>query len=268
MAISYRAGPVAVGRRLGPEEFVSVRTAHTHDPLGDWGPCGACDLGPLSFCANMGRGTVSSLARVQCTLRYDAQDTMFREGDDGTAVYVLIAGAVKVYKLMPDGRRQITGFFFRGDMFGFCLETAYAYTAETISPVLACRLPMTLLRTLSQTAPEVQHRIMLRMIGKLATFHDHVLLLGRKTARERVASFLLSLSDRACRRGEPPSPLVLPMGRADIADHIGLTVETVSRAMTRLKRDGLLDLPSPGLVVLRRPKALRGIADGLTPEAA
>jgi len=222
----------------------------------------------MSFCANMQRGTVSSLARVQCTLRYDAHDTLFREGDDGQAVYVMIAGAVKVYKLMPDGRRQITGFFFRGDMFGFCLESCYAYTAEAITPIIACRLPMGVLDSLSHTAPEVQARIMRRMTAKLATFHDHVLLLGRKTARERMASFLLSLSDRAQRRGDPPSPLALPMGRADIADYIGLTVETVSRAMTRLKRDGLLALPSPSLVAIRDPVALRAIADGATPEAA
>jgi len=216
----------------------------------------------------MGSGTISSLARVQCTLRFDAQDTLFREGDDGLAIYILISGAVKVYKLMPDGRRQITGFFFRGDMFGFCLDTTYAYTAETITPVMACRLPMALLEKLSRTAPEVQYRIMRRMTAKLAHFHDHVLLLGRKTARERVASFLVSLSDRALRRGDPSSPLILPMGRADIADHIGLTVETVSRTMTRLKRDGFVDLPSPSLVAIGDLRALRDIADGGTPEAA
>lgn len=268
MAISYRAGPVAVGQSLGPDEFLAIRTAQSDAPLGALGPCGACDLGPLSFCANMGGGAISSLSRVQCTLHYEAQDTLFREGDDGLAVYTLISGAVKVYKLMPDGRRQITGFFFRGDMFGFCLDANYAYTAETITPVIACRLPMALLEKLSRTAPEVQYRIMRRMTAKLANFHEHVLLLGRKTARERVASFLVSLSDRARRRGDPPSPLALPMGRVDIADHIGLTVETVSRSITRLKRDGFVDLPSPSLVAIRDLRTLRDIADGVAPEAA
>ena len=163
---------------------------------------------------------------------------------------------------MPDGRRQITGFFFRGDMFGFCVNALYAYTAEAITPVRTCRLPMARLRTLSDTAPEVQARIMARMTEKLASFHDQVLLLGRKTARERVATFLLNLSERARRRGEQPSPLALPMGRADIADHIGLTVETVSRVMTWFRREGVLDLPSPSQVTIRRPERLRAIAEG------
>lgn len=228
----------------------------------DRGPCGHCDLGSLAFCDGFAARTVSSLSRVQCTLRFEPHDTLFREGDEGVAVYSVVSGALKVYKLMPDGRRQITGFFFRGDMFGFCLDGTYAYTAEAITPVGVCRLPMVRLSELAETAPEVQHRIMTRMTAKLAQFHDHVLLLGRKTARERVASFLLTLSDRARRRGDPASPLALPMGRSDIADHIGLTVETVSRAMTWFKRQGLIDLPCPSQVAVRDARALRAIADG------
>ncbi|MBB4286018.1 cyclic nucleotide-binding domain-containing protein [Roseospira goensis] len=254
----------------------STVTALRHDPVCDGttggvgpatpaesqGPCGQCDLGTLAFCDGFAARTISSLSRVQCTLRFEPHDTLFREGDQGLAVYSVVSGAVKVYKLMPDGRRQITGFFFRGDMFGFCLDGTYAYTAEAITPVGVCRLPMQRLGELAETAPEIQYRIVLRMTAKLAQFHDHVLLLGRKTARERVATFLLTLSDRARRRGDPPSPLSLPMGRADIADHIGLTVETVSRAMTWFKREGLLDLPSPSQVAIRQPEALRAIADG------
>jgi len=226
------------------------------------GPCGQCDLGSLAFCDGMAPRTVATLSRVQCTVRHEAHDTLFREGDPGQAVFTLVQGAVKVYKLMPDGRRQITGFFFRGDMFGFCRDEHYAYSAEAVTPVGVCRLPMARLHSLAATAPEVQARIMARMTEKLAYFHDHVLLLGRKTARERVATFLLNLSDRARRRGDPDSPLTLPMGRADIADHIGLTVETVSRAMTWFRREGILDLPSPTRVALRRPETLRSIADG------
>jgi CRP/FNR family transcriptional regulator len=226
------------------------------------GPCGHCDLGALAFCDGFAARIVSRLSRVQCTLRFEANDTLFREGDPGAAVYSVVSGALKVYKLMPDGRRQITGFFFRGDMFGFCLDGTYAYSAEAITPVGVCRLPMRRLNELAETAPEVQHRIMGRMTAKLAYFHDHVLLLGRKTARERVATFLLGLAERARRRGDPWSPLALPMGRTDIADHIGLTVETVSRAMTWFKRQGLIDLPNPSSVSIRQPDALRAIADG------
>jgi CRP/FNR family transcriptional regulator len=115
---------------------------------------------------------------------------------------------------------------------------------------------------LANTAPEVQDRIVRRMTAKLAQFHDHVLLLGRKTARERVATFVLTLSDRARRRGDAPSPVDLPMGRADIADHVGLTVETVSRTMTAFKREGLVDLPNAHAVTIRRLEALRTIAEG------
>jgi len=224
--------------------------------------CGRCDLGALAFCDGFATRTTASIRRLQCTLRFDAHDTLFREGDDGVAVYSVLSGAVKVYKLMPDGRRQITGFFFRGDMFGFCLDGSYAFTAEAITPVEVCRLPMQRLNELSETAPEVLYRIVLRMTAKLAQFHDHVLLLGRKTARERVATFVLTLHDRARRRGEAPTPVHLPMGRSDIADHIGLTVETVSRTMTAFKREGLVDLPNANTVAVRRLEALRAIAEG------
>ncbi|KAA5607286.1 helix-turn-helix domain-containing protein [Roseospira marina] len=226
------------------------------------GPCGHCDLGTLAFCDGFARRTVTSLMRVQCTLRFEAHDTLFREGDTGVAVFNVVSGAVKVYKLMPDGRRQITGFFFRGDMFGFCLDGDYAYTAEAVTPLSVCRLPMQRLHELSETAPEVQHRILLRMTAKLAQFHDHVLLLGRKTARERVATFLLALSERARRRGDPASPIPLAMGRVDIADYVGLTVETVSRTMTAFKREGLIDLPSPNHVAIPDTQALRAASDG------
>jgi len=227
------------------------------------GPCGHCDLGSLAFCDGFRPHAVSVLARVQCTLRYEALDTLFREGDDGVAVYCVVDGTVKVYKLMPDGRRQITGFYFRGDMFGFCLDGVYAYAAEAVTPISVCRLPIKRLGKLSETAPEVQYRIVLRMTAKLAQFHDHVLLLGRKTARERVATFLLTLSDRAERRGAARSPVSLPMGRIDIADHIGLTVETVSRTMTAFKREGLIGLPSPNQVDICRLEALRAVAGGM-----
>lgn len=224
--------------------------------------CGRCDLGTLAFCDGLAPRATASIRRIQCTAHFDAHDTLFREGDEGVAVYSVLAGAVKVYKLMPDGRRQITGFFFRGDMFGFCLDGSYAYTAEAVTPVEVCRLPMQRLSELAETAPDVLNRVVLRMTSKLAQFHNHVLLLGRKTARERVATFVLTLSERARRRGEAPSPVHLPMGRADIADHVGLTVETVSRTMTAFRREGLVDLPNATQVAIRRPEALRAIAEG------
>jgi CRP/FNR family transcriptional regulator len=97
---------------------------------------------------------------------------------------------------------------------------------------------------------------------KLTHFHEHTLLLGRKSAPEKLASFLLSLSQRAVERGDTASPVMIPMGRADVADYLGLTIETVSRTLTKFKASGLLELPNPSTVALRDPGALRRIADG------
>jgi CRP/FNR family transcriptional regulator len=147
--------------------------------------------------------------------------------------------------LLPDGRRQVTGFLSSGDFLGLAARTTYAYSAEAITEGELCRFRVPDLERLFLEFPEVRERLYDLANDELAAAQEQMLLLGRKTARERVVSFILERIERNQRQGENVEHLELPMNRSDIADYLGLTIETVSRTLTILKDDGLIDLPSP-----------------------
>ncbi|GEO81063.1 Crp/Fnr family transcriptional regulator [Pararhodospirillum oryzae] len=226
-------------------------------------PCSSCPLGPVSLCRSLPEAERQELLALQATVRLGGHETLFNEGDPALHVFIPLAGAVKLYKMMPDGRRQITGFFFRGDLFGFSAGTVHTTTAEAIVPCVLCRLPVARLEGLLTRAPVLERLVWGRALASLARFEEQVLLLGRKSAPEKLASFLTGISDRAVARGDVASPVLVPMGRADIADYLGLTIETVSRTLTRFRHEGLIDLPRPGTMVLRDAARLRRLADGL-----
>ncbi|MGE0254876.1 MAG: cyclic nucleotide-binding domain-containing protein [Alphaproteobacteria bacterium] len=187
---------------------------------------------------------------------------IFGEGEPAGALYNLTGGTVKLYKLLPDGRRQITGFLFPGDFLGLAMNEAYAHTAEAVGDVTLCRFPRGRFEGLLERLPRLEHRLLEMASNELAQAQDQMLLLGRKTATEKIASFLLLLSRRQAARGEPASPVRLPMGRADIADYLGLTVETVSRCFTALKTGGPIRLLTSSAVELRDRAALEALAEG------
>lgn len=225
--------------------------------------CLDCPLGRLAVCRAIPEPERRLLLAIQSSQSLAAQETLFSEGDPALHLFTPLDGAIKLYKLMPDGRRQITGFFFPGDLFGFAAGAVHATTAEAVVPTTVCRFATNRLDQLFALSPTIERVVYRRALAKLARFHDQMLLLGRKTAAEKLATFLVSLSDRAVDRGEPASPVLIPMGRADIADYLGLTIETVSRTLTRFRAAGLVDLPNPGTVYVCAPDRLRALADGI-----
>jgi CRP/FNR family transcriptional regulator len=238
----------------------------TADPLAKLlngtGSCGCCDLDDRAFCAGLGPEGMASLQAIRGNLRVDAHVTLFREGDPALNVYSVVGGALKLSKLLGDGRRQVVGFLFPGDFFGFAPGDAYPVTAETITPTALCRFGRARLARLRQETPALEQRLMARMVFELAAAQEQMLLLGRMSAREKLAHFLIMLSRRNVERGEPPAIVAVPMGRLDVADYLGLTIETVSRTLTAMKKEGLIALPAVGIVDLRDLAGLRGIAEG------
>jgi CRP/FNR family transcriptional regulator len=178
-------------------------------------------------------------------------------------VFNVTAGAVKVYKLLADGRRQMTGFLFPGDFLGLANEKTYAYSAEAITHTMLCRFPRRKLQRLLEEYPKMEHRLLAMASHELAAAQEQMLLLGRKTAREKIASFLLMLSRRATQRGQAGDPVSVPMSRNDIGDYLGLTTETVSRAFTQLKQSGSINLLQGGKVKLADRDRLESIAEGM-----
>lgn len=224
--------------------------------------CLHCDLGSVAFCAGLDRNQFQRFMTFLGQVRADAGATIFREGDPAVHLYTITTGAVKLYKLLSDGRRQITAFLFPGDFFGLSGDGTCAYTAEAMLPVMLCRFPRNKLANLCDELPLLEKRLLATTTQELAAAHEQMLLLGRKTARERVATFLATLRRRLSAK-KHASPLIsLPMGRSDIADFLGLTIETVSRTMTAFRREGLIDLPDANHVVIKRYDELVRIAEG------
>jgi CRP/FNR family nitrogen fixation transcriptional regulator len=163
---------------------------------------------------------------------------VYAEGEPAGHVYRVVSGVVRISKLLPDGRRQISAFHTAGDMFGFETDELHHASAEAVVPVkLVAYKWQSLLAEGTQSASLVRDLLNLTMIGLRRT-QEHLLLLGRKNALERVAAFLLEMAKRA----KPGQVIELAMPRHDIADYLGLTLETVSRMFAELKALGAIRL--------------------------
>ncbi|HXP96821.1 MAG TPA: cyclic nucleotide-binding domain-containing protein [Telmatospirillum sp.] len=225
--------------------------------------CVHCDLGAMAFCAGLSTQQFRCFMTVLGQASVEPGTALFREGDPVQYLYTITAGAVKLYKLLSDGRRQITAFLFPGDFFGMTISDTYAYTAEAMTPAVFCRFPRRKLDSLFSDLPLLEKKLLGATMQELAAAQEQMLLLGRKTARERVATFLVTLKRRLCVRGDKSPLIPLPMSRSDIADFLGLTIETVSRTLTGLKRDGLIALPDANHVSIQRFDELHRIAEGI-----
>lgn len=225
--------------------------------------CESCAARSLSICGAMRAEDLARLAAARVHQHVAAGETFLDEGETATHFFNIIEGAVKVFKLMPDGRRQITGFLFAGDLLGLAFNDSYTYSAEAITPVKICRFPRRQLDRLLDEFPKMERRLLAMASNELAQAQEQMMLLGRKTAHERIASFLLSLARRSERFGGDRRHVQLPMTRTDIADYLGLTTETASRVFTSLKKRGYIELEPAGRVHLADRDTLEELAAGL-----
>jgi CRP-like cAMP-binding protein len=162
---------------------------------------------------------------------YDRETEIYGEGENAEFVYRIVSGAVRTCKILADGRRQINAFHLAGDLFGFEPGEAHRLTAEAIVDTKVHLFRRRQVQDLANRNVEAARRLWNATLQNLEDAEDHMLLLGRRTALERVAAFLLSIEKRL---GGKRS-VDLPMSRRDIADYLGLTIETVSRSMTQLQ---------------------------------
>lgn len=203
----------------------------------------------------------SHLMPVSSLQRKAPGETLFAEGDDTDSVYEMIQGMVRLYKLLPDGRRQITGFLSAGQFLGLAPEGVCVFTAEAITEVTVCRYKRAAFERLIDEVPGFARRLLAVTSHELHAAQDQMLLLGRKSATEKVASFLLLIADRHGDDGDGAG-IEVPMTRGDIADYLGLTIETVSRTLTKLKHEGLISLPVPACIAICDRDRLEELAAG------
>jgi len=184
-------------------------------------------------------GELGGLARAEVILsefKYNRGAEIFGEAEPADYVYQVIDGAVRSYKLLSDGRRQIGAFHLVGDIFGLENGPAHRFTAEAIVDTTVRLAKRISLEHVAETDALVARDLLSMTTSNLQHAEDHMLLLGRKTSLERVAAFLLEMDRRLSAAGV----MALPMNRRDIADYLGLTLETVSRALSCLHGTGIL----------------------------
>jgi CRP/FNR family transcriptional regulator, anaerobic regulatory protein len=237
--------------------------AREKSSLADSTPCGACPVRTLTVCAALEADELRRLVDIVQMQRVEANQTIFAEDEGADALFNVTAGTVKLYKLLPDGRRQITGFLVTGDFLGLAMNESYAYSAETVTPTSLCRFPRRKMEALLDEFPKMQRRLFSMASNELAAAQDQMLLLGRKTAREKICSFLLMLAQRQSRRGHKDNPVYVPMSRADIADYLGLTTETVSRTFTQLKTSGAISLQEGNRIQIADMDGIYDMAEGV-----
>ncbi len=188
---------------------------------------------------------------------YGRDQCIFGEGETTEYVYQLMHGAVRSYRLLNDGRRQIGAFHLVGDVFGLESGSSHRLTAEAICETKVRMVKRRCLEATAKSDVVVAYKLWTMTANQLRHAEDHMLSLGRKTAAQRVATFLLEMDRRISVSGQ----VALPMLRCDIADYLGLTLETVSRTVSQFHDEGALTLSGPRHIRLRDRARLAAMAD-------
>lgn len=205
--------------------------------------CEMCISRHSSMCSALKPSELNRLSEITDHINLSPKNIVCEEGDQAEHLYNLVEGCIRVSKMLSDGRRQIIGFLFPGDLFGLTSADGYGYSAEPITEVHLCRMPRAKLLEKFQEFPALGRKILDLINFELQGAQNHMLLLGRKNAREKLCSFILSMAEKSTQMDEIEDGIVyLPMSRSDIADYLGLTIETVSRQFTILVKDKLIKL--------------------------
>jgi CRP/FNR family transcriptional regulator, anaerobic regulatory protein len=221
--------------------------------------CDDCSVRQLSICASLDRNEMREIEHLSRQVHFQPGESAFAQEDMTTSFYNLVGGVMRLYKLLPDGRRQIVGFALPGDFLGMASDGRHGFSADAIGAVSVCRFSRAAFAHFAEDKPHLLRRINELVVRELNEARDHMVLLGRRSAEEKVATFLIGWRDRLVQLKGPSDTVPLPMSRLDIADYLGLTIETVSRTFTKLEREGVLDI-LPGGVCLRDPSRAEALA--------
>lgn len=224
------------------------------------GACATCDVRTMAVCAALEPDEIGALEHIMSSRQLASDETLVEEGERRRRVYSLTSGMLRLVIGLPDGRRQITGFLLPGDYLGLADEDIYSATAEAIIPSNLCSFPVAEMDRLVARFPKLNDRLFAFTRAALRHARENQMILGRLAPVEKLATFLLLLSRRAVEHRMAANPVAISMSRSDIADYLGLTIETVSRSFTKLRAQGLIDLPDAHLVDIRDRRALEAVA--------
>ena len=220
-----------------------------------FGRCLACACRSLSICSVLDEADLLELERMGRHVHLAAHETLFTAGQEAKSVHNIVAGVARLYKLLPDGRRQIIGFALPGDFLGLAISERYTFSVDAIDAVSACRFPAEVFSQFVRARPQLLVRMNELAARELAQAQEQMLLLGRRSAEEKIAAFLVAWRERLAQIGDARKTIALPMSRQDIADYLGLTIETVSRTLTRFEREKMLVIVTGGVRLLDTDRA-------------
>jgi CRP/FNR family transcriptional regulator, anaerobic regulatory protein len=200
---------------------------------------------------------LAALERIGLVVSLERDATVFFEGGDANSYFKVIRGIIRSCKFLSDGRRLISDFYLPGDFFGLTGEGENLWSAEAVTAVTLVRWTRKSVDGLAAQHPAVGKCLRSMVNEDIASAQEHMLLLGRKDATEKVASFLLMMADR----GGDPQRVSLPMTRLDIADYLGLTIETVSRTVTQLRSRRLIRVQDSHDVIFLNRDAIEDLAN-------
>jgi len=223
--------------------------------------CTGCLVRHLAVCDALSAEHADALEAMAADVHLHAGQMLAREGDVRRYVFTVTSGALRRIRVLPDGRRLVAGFLMPGDFIGFSGASHYRHSIEAISDSALCSIAQTDMRELCERHPGLEHELLERACVELDATRNNLMALARMTPLERLAGFLLDMAARRQRQGVGGNQLVLPMTRADIADYLGLTVETVSRSFTKLRQDGMISAADPHHIELLDSERLRALAE-------
>ena len=217
--------------------------------------CKECTIREFSVCSSLDTAELREFEHLGRRVRFAACETVFSEEDITTSFFNVLEGVMRLYKLLPDGRRQIVGFALPGDFLGMNVSGRHNFSADSIGAVTVCQFAKAPFGRFMEDRPHLLRRINELAVRELSQARDHMVLLGRRSAEEKVATFLLGWRERLMPLNGPSNKVPLPMSRQDIADYLGLTIVTVSRTFTKLERDGIIEIIHGGISLLDPARA-------------
>lgn len=221
--------------------------------------CSRCSARRFGICAGLPDADMYRLFDLADEVMLDHDASIVREEDPAANLFVLRQGHVTVSRLTEDGKRQVISFLFPGDVFGLTAEPVNRHSATTISKTLFCRFDRSSIDALTHDNPVLEKALRQLLTRQLDSAYELIFSLGRKSAVQKVASFIWYVSYHERKLGRSAQPLILPMSRGDIADFMGLTIETVSRSFTELKQIGVIRLVEANQIEIPDLNRLRDI---------
>jgi len=226
-------------------------------------PCIGCGGRLTGLCQPLDAAALDDISSESERFAQPARSLLFREGDQASRAFSIGAGIVKLSRLLADGKQQVVGFRFPGDIVGYGASAAYPYDAELLTAGSFCKIERRRLDALLRRYPVMERRLLDMCLAELAATQEQLVTVGRRSAEARVASFLLGLEEAYRRRGAVPDPLPMPMTRSDIGDFLGLTLETVSRTFTAFKKAKWIEEPAHQKLRVLDRETLGDLAEGI-----